>query len=124
MASASERLAEVIYPIIRPHAAERRGRISYSDLCTRLPPEWDYVEPHSDLLAAALGVIVDRCRAARLPPLSAIVVYAGAGRQPPGPGYWKAAHPRITDEVEQMRAWEKDFEQVHAEHGRYPDKLP
>ncbi len=81
----AEDLAREIYPILVPIAMKPSKWISYTDLCERLSPRWDFVGPRSELLAEALGVIVTKCRGENLPALSAVVVRRDSGR--PGQGY-------------------------------------
>ncbi len=104
--SAVEDLARMLYPHMVAAARSGNGRITYSELCAKLEGRWADTNPHDPYVAEALGEIAGRCLAAGLPPLSAIVV--GKERGYPGPGYFTAAHPEIEDEIEQMRAWDKD----------------
>jgi hypothetical protein len=112
-------LAEALYPLIVPHARRRNGSISYSDLCAGLTGRWAGLDPRSTLLAQALGAIVRRCRVAKLPALSALVVHAGSDKRP-GTGYYEAAHPGIDDPMAREVAWAKEFDAAHK--ATYPAK--
>jgi hypothetical protein len=113
-------LARAVYLIIRPCSETPSGSISYGDVCRGLPPEWNWVTPDSEILATALGIIVERCRAAGLPALSAVVVHAG-GDHRPGNGYFVVAHPGDDDPLKREIAWANEFQAVHK--AKYPQTL-
>jgi hypothetical protein len=96
------------------------GSISYSELCSRLPEEWRWVGPDSEILAAALGTIVERCRVTGKPALSAVVVHKTGDRMP-GNGYFVAAHAGIDDPLLRRIEWAKEFQAVHG--AKYPTTL-
>lgn len=114
-----EDLARTIYPKILPRARQRNGDIAYSELCASLEGRWAGLEPRSEMLSHALGLIVERCREADLPALSALVVRAGERR--PGPGYYTAAHPDIDDPMKREIAWAKERGEAHRRCAEYPD---
>ena len=110
-------LAEHVYSIIQPHS---KGTVSYSDVCNRLTGQWVNLPPDSPLLAAALGLIVDRCHDVELPALSAVVVHK-TGDKMPGNGYFIAAHPGIDDPLVRVVEWGKELALVHK--AKYPAKF-
>jgi hypothetical protein len=113
-------LARDLYPVIRPCASQSKGRICYQDVCARLHSRWPGLEPDSVMLAAALGLIVEACRVAGLPALSAVVVHKGGDRMP-GNGYFEAAHPDVDDPLLRPAAWAREFDAVHTT--TYPEDL-
>ncbi len=122
-------LALACYAVLRllvPTAGN--PRLSYTDLISRLPTEFQYLDMqnphHRNVLSAALGEIVEACRRHNppLPPLPAIVVRLEDGQlTTPGGGYYEAAHPTVRDELQRLVLWGQDFEAV----GRttYPERL-
>lgn len=110
-------LARLLYQTIRPHS---RGTISYSEVCSQLTGKWAGLNPDSELLAAALGVIVSNCRGVGLPALSAIVVHKD-GDKMPGNGYFSAAHPGLSDLPQRQIAWANELGAVH--QANYPPAL-
>ena len=108
-----EVLARAVYPIVVPRARTRNGSIAYSEVCDHLGGRWAGLEPRSQMLAAALGEIVARCRSAGLPALSALVVHAGGDKRP-GNGYFAAAHPGVDDPIMREVEWAREFQAAHA----------
>ena len=89
-------------------------RLSYTDLVSRLPEEFHYLDmgnpQHRNELSVALGEIVVACRNRGLPPLSAIVVKLVEGElQAPGSGYYPIAHPGVTDRDELDVLWGREL---------------
>lgn len=122
-------LALACYAVLRLLVPSRvDARLSYTDLVSRLPAEFQYLDlgnpPHRDELSAALGEIVLACREHKppLPPLPAIVVKVVNERlEYPGQGYYSVAHPGIEDEEERLVLWGRDLQAV--QQTRYPEQL-
>lgn len=110
-------LAAIVYKIIKPLS---NGTIPYSDLCSRLTGRWANLSPDSEMLAEALGVIVNRCRAAGMPALSAVVIHKGKDKMP-GNGYFAVAHPGIDDLLKRQIAWATELGVV--QQTTYPPDL-
>lgn len=114
-------LAIDIYEVLRTRVPGARPEISYTDLIRRLPARWNAITPDGDPLRFALKEIVDSCRDARLPALSAIVV--NHHTKVPGRGYYVAAHPNEAhDEALAMVAWSNEV--ILVRKATYPPTLP
>jgi hypothetical protein len=107
-------LAGDVYEVLVSQAP--KGTLTYGELCGRLPDTWQTLNPHSPLLAAALGQLVESCRCRELPALSALVINAERGY--PGDGYFEATS---TSGENAMKKWNQ---QVHAaKKATYPAKF-
>ena len=122
-------LALACYAVLRVLVPCRTDpRLSYTDLVSRLPDEFQYLDmrnpQHRNELSAALGEIVVACRNHEppLPALPAIVVKLINGElEDPGPGYYPLAHPGVEDEEEQLALWGREQEMVRVT--QYPEEL-
>jgi len=106
-------LAEEIYAILRQRVPSRTPEITYRELVESLPPlgkPFEDVHWRDARLDQALGDIVNACRAAGLPALSAIVVNSETGY--PGRQYYPMAYPGVTDEDQQQIQWANEFEKI------------
>ncbi len=113
-----EDLASCIYPVLK-NRARSHNPISYSALCRQLSGRWAGLSPRSHSLAASLGTIVEACRDADLPALSALVVHAGSDQRP-GEGYFHAAHPNLTG-IHREVAWAAELKAMR--NVKYPETL-
>lgn len=112
------RLDDAIYPIL-VNVAARHQTITYAELCENLGHPWALCG-RSRSLHEALGSLVQRCRDAGLPALSALVINRLKAR--PGDGYFRMAHAGIDDATERLIAWSKECKAAH--RTSYPLSLP
>ena len=112
-------LDDAIYPVL-VRIARQNETVSYSELCDLLPGRWAGMSCRSRLFHAALGALVERCRAVGLPALSALVINRVKWR--PGDGYFRIAHPQIDDDAKRMIAWHAECTAAYASN--YPASIP
>ena len=104
-------LAASIYQVLRNRVPSVKPELAYTELVESLPNPFNTVGPDSEMLAAALGELVTRCRAKGLPAISAMVVRYR--ERVPGPGYYKMAHPDVAhDPAKAAIAWGHELEKV------------
>lgn len=114
-------LASTAYPIIVSWLNQYGNVITYGDLCRMLPrPFGGVIDPNSELLSDALLHIIRRCRVAKLPLLSAMVVNGITKR--PGQGYYQPAHGMDEADPGAIPAWQAELASVLA--ATYPPQLP
>ena len=115
-------LATAIYSILQRRVPAATPEIPYRELVEALQP---LGAPYSNLhwrdprLDQALGDLVEACRAAGLPAISAIVVNGETRR--PGRSYYSVAHPDVADEMQQEIAWARERDAVASR--TYPPTL-
>lgn len=113
-------LAKLVYDRLRVRDPALRPELSYTELVEQLPSPYAGLSPDSDVLAHALGELVQACRDRDLPPISAMVLRHR--ERVPGPGYYPAAHPNEADDpAKAMIAWGIELTKVRV--ATYPPAL-
>ncbi|MFZ5479025.1 MAG: hypothetical protein ACOZNI_19800 [Myxococcota bacterium] len=120
-----QRLAEEVYDIVLARKNEPARRcITYRQVCNRIGPTSPFngkVSPDDEILRLALRYVVERCHAAGLPALSALVVNARTRR--PGPGYYPIAHGVDITDPNAERLWKRERTRAWR-CTTYPVRLP
>lgn len=118
-------LAAAVYQVLRmrlPKPIARKALIDHSELIAELyrypdaPQDLDLRDPR---INAAAVELVEPCRAAKLPLISALII-PGDTREPHD-SYYAAAHPSATAET-RREAWDNELKEVIMTF--YPAKLP